>query len=230
MVYTKIYVIQCETPFFWYVGSTFRELYARIAEHEGNYGCKWTQRHGFRRMSIWADVPHYACSVLEDELTEWLIHEYGMQNVRGGNYVNCRADCYASEWWMPRSIRGNTHRQPNFFARSGMRALGAPSLRDVSSLHFRPVSQFPLELGRLIDAFKEFRRLEDANHLNSEPLPYPILSRCAEEDEHVLPAELVPPALGTEQEPVLGVGPDHGQEDVEGIRDGLGEFNIDRAG
>ena len=52
-------------------------------------------------MSIWADVPHYACSVLEDELTEWLIHEYGMQNVRGGNYVNCRADCYASEWWMP---------------------------------------------------------------------------------------------------------------------------------
>ena len=67
MVYTKIYVIQCETPFFWYVGSTFRELYARIAEHEGNYGCKWTQRHGFRRMSIWADVPHYACSVLEDE-------------------------------------------------------------------------------------------------------------------------------------------------------------------
>ena len=154
-------MIQCETPFFWYVGSTFRELYARIAEHEGNYGCKWTQRHGFRRMSIWADVPHYACSVLEDELTEWLIHEYGMQNVRGGNYVNCRADCYASEWWMPRSIRGNTHRQPNFFARSGMRALGAPSLRDVSSLHFRPVSQFPLELGRLIDAFKEFRRLED---------------------------------------------------------------------
>ena len=106
-------------------------------------------------MAMWADVPSYACSVLEDELTEWLIHEYGIQNVRGGNYVNCRADCYASEWWMPRSIRGNTHRQPNFFARSGGQgALGAPSLGDVPSLHFRPVSQFPLELGRLVDAFQ----------------------------------------------------------------------------
>ena len=39
MVHTKIYVIECETPFFWYVGSTFRELYARIDEHEANYGC-----------------------------------------------------------------------------------------------------------------------------------------------------------------------------------------------
>ena len=90
--------------------STFRELYARIDEHEAKYGCKWTQRHGFRRMAMWADVPSYACSVLEDELTEWLMHEYGVHNVRGGNYVNCRADCYASEWWMPRSIRGLTHR------------------------------------------------------------------------------------------------------------------------
>ena len=67
MVYTKIYVIECKLPFHWYVGSTFRELYARIDEHEANYGCKWTQRNGFRRMAIWADVPHYACSVLEDE-------------------------------------------------------------------------------------------------------------------------------------------------------------------
>ena len=66
----------------------------RIDEHEAKYGCKWTQRHGFRRMAMWADVPSYACSVLEDELTEWLMHEYG-DNVRGGNYVNCRADCYA---------------------------------------------------------------------------------------------------------------------------------------
>ena len=90
MVHTKIYVVECETPFFWYVGSTFRELYARIDEHEANYGCKWTQRHGFRRMAMWADVPSYACSVLEDELTEWLMHEYGVHNVRGGNYVNCR--------------------------------------------------------------------------------------------------------------------------------------------
>ena len=47
-------------------------------------------------MVMWADVPSYACSILEDELTEWLMHQYGVHNVRGGNYVNCRPDCYAS--------------------------------------------------------------------------------------------------------------------------------------
>ena len=225
MVHTKIYVVECETPFFWYVGSTFRELYARIDEHEAKYGCKWTQRHGFRRMAMWADVPSYACSVLEDELTEWLMHEYGVHNVRGGNYVNCRADCYASEWWMPRSIRGLTHRLPNFIARSG----GPSGLADVPSLHFRPVSQFPLELGRLIDAFKVFRRLQDSNHLNAEALPYPILSGGPQEDEHVLPAELVPPALGAEQVPVVCVCPDHGQENVQGVSHGLGKLKVNRA-
>merc|ERR1711969_29521 len=66
-------------------------------------------------MAMWADVPRYACSVLEDELTEWLMHEYGVHNVRGGNYVNCRADCYASNWWLPRSMRGLEGAKPNFF-------------------------------------------------------------------------------------------------------------------
>ena len=224
MVHTKIYVVECETPFFWYVGSTFRELYERIDEHEAKYGCKWTQRHGFRRMAMWADVPSYACSVLEDELTEWLMHEYGVHNVRGGNYVNCRADCYASEWWLPRSMRGNTHRTPNFFARSG----GASSLRDVPSLHFRPVSQFPLELGRLVDAFQVFRRLQNSDHLNTEALPDAVLGGRPEQNEHVLPAELVAPALGAEQVPVVSVSPDHGQEDVNGIGDGLGKLDVNR--
>ena len=60
MVHTKIYVIECKTPRFWYVGSTFRELFDRIAEHENSYGSLWTRRHGFKRMVMWADVPSYA--------------------------------------------------------------------------------------------------------------------------------------------------------------------------
>ena len=44
MVHTKIYVIECKTPRFWYVGSTFRELFDRIAEHENSYGSLWTRR------------------------------------------------------------------------------------------------------------------------------------------------------------------------------------------
>ena len=86
--HTKVYVIECMSPEHWYVGSTYRELHARIQEHEEGFGCVWTQRHGFKRMAIWADVPSAACSALEDELTEWLMHQYGVRNVRGGCYAN----------------------------------------------------------------------------------------------------------------------------------------------
>ena len=90
-------------------------------------------------MAMWADVPSYACSVLEDELTEWLMHQYGVRNVRGGNYVNCRADCYANDWWLPKSMRSGS------------------GFTNVPGLHYRPVSKFPLELESLIDAFNIFR-------------------------------------------------------------------------
>ena len=54
MTHTKIYVVECRTPNHFYVGSTYRELYARIKEHEDDYGCLWTRRHGFRRMVLWS--------------------------------------------------------------------------------------------------------------------------------------------------------------------------------
>ena len=190
--HTKVYVIECMSPKHWYVGSTYRELHARIQEHKEGFGCVWTQRHGFKRMAIWADVPNGACSALEDELTEWLMHQYGVRNVRGGNYVNCRADCYANDWWLPRSLRSG--------------------FRNVTGLHYRPVSKFPLELERLIDGFKVFRRLQHSNHLDAEALPDPLLGGVAQHQHHVFPAELVAPALGTEQKPMLGVAPDHGQK------------------
>ena len=177
MVHTKIYVIECESPDHWYVGSTYRELYERVKEHEDDYGSLWTRRHGFRRVAMWRDVPTGSCSVLEDELTEWLMHQYGVRNVRGGNYVNCRADCYANDWWLPKSMRSG--------------------------------SGFTNE--SLIDAFNIFRRLEDANHLHPKALPEAVLGRVAKQQEHVLPAQLVPGPLGAEQEPVCCVCANHGQ-------------------
>ena len=206
-------------PRFWYVGSTFRELYDRIAEHENSYGSLWTRRHGFRRMVMWADVPSYACSILEDELTEWLMHQYGVHNVRGGNYVNCRPDCYASDWWLPKSLQGRS-KAPDF---------SESTLTDVPALHFGAVSKFPLELGRLIDTFKVFRGLKHPNHLNPKPLAYAVLGGGPKQNEHVLPAQLVPPALGAKQVPVVSVRPDHGQENVQRVRDGLGKADVNRA-
>ena len=207
--HTKVYVIECMSPKHWYVGSTYRELHARIQEHKEGFGCVWTQRHGFKRMAIWADVPNGACSALEDELTEWLMHQYGVRNVRGGNYVNCRTDCYANDWWLPESMRSG--------------------FTNVPSLHYRPVSKFPLELESLVDAFNIFRRLEDANHLHTKALPEPVLGRVAKQQEHVLPAQLVPGPLGAEQEPVCCVCTNHGQEPVERHRDGFRKLQIDGA-
>ena len=173
MVYTKVYVIECKNPNCWYVGSTFRELYDRIDEHSSHCGSVWTRRHGFKRMAIWRDVPEGACTCLENELTEWLMHQYGINCVRGGDYVNCRPDCYKSDWWLPKSLRfGN-----------------------VPSLHYRPVSKFPLQLGRLIDAFQVFRRLEHPDHLNTKSFADSVLSGVPDQLQHVLPSQLVPAAL-----------------------------------
>ena len=192
MTYTKIYVIECRARNHFYVGTTYRELYDRIQEHENRRGSLWTTRHGYKRMALWADVRTEHASKLEDELTEWLMHRYGIRNVRGGNYVNCRPDCYANDWWLPKSLRSG--------------------FGNVPGLHYCPVSKFPLEFQRLIDAFEVLGGLEDADHLDPEALPEPALGGVAEEQEHVLPLELVAPPLGAEQEAVARVAPDHGQK------------------
>ena len=153
-------------------------------------------QHGIAFQKLWVD-----CSILEDELTEWLMHQYGVRNVRGGNYVNCRTDCYANDWWLPRSLRSG--------------------FRNVTGLHYRPVSKLPLELERLIDGFKVFRRLQHSNHLDAEALPDPVLGGVAQHEHHVLPAELVAPALGAEQEPVCCVCAHDGQEEPESDLHGL---------
>ena len=192
MTYTKIYVIECRARNHFYVGTTYRELYDRIQEHENRRGSIWTTRHGYKRMALWADVRTEHASALEDELTEWLMHRFGIRNVRGGNYVNCRPNCYANDWWLPKSLQSG--------------------FRNVSGLHDCPVSKFPLEFKRLVDAFDVFRGLENANHLHPEPLPEPALGRVPEQQEHVLAAELVAPTLGAEQKTVARVAPHHGQK------------------
>ena len=192
MTYTKIYVIECRARNHFYVGTTYRELYDRIEEHEKRRGSIWTTRHGYKRMALWADVLTEHAGVLEDELTEWLMHRYGIRNVRGGNYVNCRADCYANDWWLPKSLRSG--------------------FGDVSGLHYCPVSKFPLEFKRLVDTFEIFCSLQNPDHLDSKTFPEPALGSVPEEQEHVLPLEFVASPLGAEQEPVARVAPDHGQK------------------
>ena len=68
-VHTRVYVVQCKTPGYFYVGSTTRLPYMREAEHRNGWGAHWTTRHGFKRMLFMLLVPQRACKQLEDALT-----------------------------------------------------------------------------------------------------------------------------------------------------------------
>ena len=67
-IYTRVYVVQCKTPGYFYVGSTSRLPYLREQEHKDGWGSKWTEKHGFERMVLMMIVPQPLCKQLEDAL------------------------------------------------------------------------------------------------------------------------------------------------------------------
>ena len=83
-IYTRVYVVQCKTPGYFYVGSTSRLPYLREQEHKDGWGCEWTKKHGFVRTVLMMLVPQPMCKQLEDALTVWLQCRYGYRYVRGG--------------------------------------------------------------------------------------------------------------------------------------------------
>ena len=149
-IHHKVYVVECLRRHHFYVGTTFRELWARISEHEytkGGFGSKWTRRHGFKRLVCWMDCTAANVNDLEDEMTAYLMERFGVRRVRGGKHNNCRADAHdvGQEWWLP------VHLRPGY----------------VAPLHGRPVSKFSLELNGLIDRFESAGGFEDADHLHA---------------------------------------------------------------
>ena len=131
--FARVYVVECLTPGFFYVGGTSRLPYVRTMEHRDGCGSQWTMRHGFKRMVLMMLVPPAAAKQLEDELTIWLQCRYGWRFVRGGNRTATREK--KMQRWLHPCMR---HSLPT----------------DVLPLHARPVSKFPSELRRLIDAFE----------------------------------------------------------------------------
>ena len=71
--YFRVYVVECKTPGYWYVGSTTRP--------------HWTTLHGFKRMVLMELVPKGTCKALEDALTVWMQCRFGWRFVRGGDRV-----------------------------------------------------------------------------------------------------------------------------------------------
>ena len=174
--YERVYVVECQTPNYFYVGTTLREMFKRQHEHEAGHGAKWTIKHGFKRLLFNRLVPEGTSGTLEDDLTKYLMSVYGWGRVRGGNYVfvHCR-----NKNWLPLEFRN-------------LRA------RDVLPLHLRPVSKFATELSRLVDAFEFSRSLHDADELNPDPFPEPVLGGLPQKEHHVLPAHAFAEPLGAD--------------------------------
>ena len=147
--YIRIYVCELDRPDFFYVGTTTREAHHREREHRLGHGCQWTRRHGFKRMMFSQLVVPGTGSRLEDDLTIALMSRFGWGAVRGGNLT--ATDENALRRYLPDALKNL-----------------APT--DVLPLHLRPVSQFPAELGALVNRFEVVRGLEYPNQLYADAL------------------------------------------------------------
>ena len=108
-MYVRIYVIECKSRNYYYVGTTVREMWVgggqREKEHQEGWGSKFTTKHGFCRTMFVTLVSPGQASTLENDLTRWLMHKYGWKNASGGDYTNQRKDRLADRRWMPPEFR-----------------------------------------------------------------------------------------------------------------------------
>ena len=88
-----LYVVECETPNTFYVGTTYRFKQSRYAEHFGGWGCKWTIKHGCRRIVEEWIVGRGEASQLENEKWMELARIHGPCRVRGGMYIKIQTPC-----------------------------------------------------------------------------------------------------------------------------------------
>ena len=103
-----LYVVECETPNTFYVGTTYRFKQSRYAEHFGGWGCKWTIKHGCRRIVEEWIVGRGEASQLENEKWMELARIHGPCRVRGGDvtYVHKNTDALPA-WLLPQEFGGN---------------------------------------------------------------------------------------------------------------------------
>ena len=102
-----LYVIECETPRTFYVGTTYRQKQKRFDEHFSGRGCKWTERHGCRRVVSHFEVPIEEATQLENEVWMWYARQYGPERVRGGDVTMVQRGTDAlPDWVLPQEFGG----------------------------------------------------------------------------------------------------------------------------
>jgi len=105
-----LYVVQCDTPRTYYVGTTYRHKMKRFKEHFEGWGCKWTERHGCRRILASWSVPYASASQLENEVWMYYARLVGPERVRGGDVtvVQPTGDSIPN-WLLPQEFGGDRH-------------------------------------------------------------------------------------------------------------------------
>ena len=102
-----LYVVQCKTPRTYYVGTTYRDKHKRFREHFEGWGCKWTARHGCRRICVSFPVSLGEASQLENEVWMHYARMYGPERVRGGDVTMVQPGTDAlPDWLLPQEFGG----------------------------------------------------------------------------------------------------------------------------
>lgn len=103
-----LYVIQCKTPRHFYVGTTYRHKKKRFAEHFAGWGCKWTRKHGCKRVIVSFSVPLGKASRYENDVWMHYARIYGPENVRGGDVtIVDRGTDAIPDWCLPKEFGGD---------------------------------------------------------------------------------------------------------------------------
>ena len=91
----KLYVLKLEDEC-WYVGISEDPMY-RLSQHWGGTGAAWCKKHKplkpFEKnyyIEDLGDLNKTECEKTEDEVTEELQKEFGLNKVRGGYTIMCR--------------------------------------------------------------------------------------------------------------------------------------------
>lgn len=102
-----LYIVECETPDTYYVGTTLRQKQKRFKEHFDGVGCKWTKRHGCKRIIKSFPVGTHIASQMENQVWMYYARLFGPERVRGGDVTMVQRGTDAlPEWVLPQEFGG----------------------------------------------------------------------------------------------------------------------------
>ena len=100
-----LYVIQCKTPRHFYVGTTYRHKKKRFAEHFAGWGCKWTRKHGCKRVIVSFSVPLDKASRYENDV--WTTRGSTARRTSGAATIVDRGTDAIPDWCLPKEFGGD---------------------------------------------------------------------------------------------------------------------------